>query len=276
MVFGFPSTTAAGIKAISLLHAHGFAIAVNTARALHEVKQYCRAYGFAGGVAEYGSVIWDALSEQERVLVSAESLRQLEQAQDALRRIPGVFLNGDYQYSLRAFSYQGSRTTPLPRLLVQDLITSLRLDRLEVHHTGLDTAILAKEINKGTGLLSLLGFVGLPADNVLAIGDSEPDLAMFRVANRSFVPGNVSCRDEARLLGSHVANLPYQPGLLQIARKIVHPEGGTCDRCRAIDAGWPKNSGLFVSLLSVADEKPLPLLLRNSFDPSALAAALRK
>ncbi len=276
MVFGFPSTTAAGIKAISLLHGHGFAIAINTARTLHEVKQYCRAYGFAGGLAEYGSVLWDAVSEQERVLVSTESLRQLEQAQDAFQRIPGIFLNGDYQYSLRAFTYQDGRTKPLPPLLVQDLLASLKLDRLQVHHTGLDTAILAKENNKGTGLLSLLAFVGLPADDVLAIGDSEPDLAMFRVVHRSFAPGNISCRREAYLLGCHVAHLPYQPGLLQIVRKIAHPEGGTCHRCRAIDAGWPKESSLFASLLTVADRKPLSLLLRNSFDPSALAAVFRK
>ena len=276
MVFGFPSTTAAGIKAISLLHAHGFATAVNTARTLHEVKQYCRAYGFAGGVAEYGSVLWDAVSEQERVLVSTESLRQLEQAQDAFQRIPGVFLNGDYQYSLRAFTYQGGRTKPLPPLLVQDLLASLKLARLQVHHTGLDTAILAKEINKGTGLLSLLAFVGLPADDVFAIGDSEPDLAMFRAVQGSFAPGNITCRREASLLGCQVAHLPYQPGLLQIVRRIAHPDGGTCVRCRAIDASWPKDSSLFVSLLTDADRKPFSLLLRNSFDPSALAAAFRK
>ena len=276
MVFGFPSTTAAGIKAISLLHGHGFAIAINTARTLHEVKQYCRAYGFAGGLAEYGSVLWDAVSEQERVLVSTESLRQLEQAQDAFQRIPGIFLNGGYQYSLRAFTYQDGRTKPLPPLLVQDLLASLKADRLQVHHTGLDTAILAKEINKGTGLLSLLAFVGLPADDVLAIGDSEPDLAMFRVVHRSFAPGNISCHREAHLLGCQVAHLPYQPGLLQIVRKIAHPEGETCLRCRAIDASWPKDSSLFSSLLTVADRKPLPLLLRNSFDPSALAAVFRK
>ena len=276
MVFGFPSTTAAGIKAISLLHAHGFAIAANTARTLREVKQYCRSYGFAGGVAEYGSVIWDGVTEQERVLVTAESLRQFEQAQSALRGIPGVFLNDDYQYSLRAFTYQDGRTKPLPRLLVQDLLASLKLDRLEIHHTGLDTAILAKEINKGSGLLSLLSFVGLPADNVFAIGDSEPDLAMFRVANRSFAPGNTSCRGEARLLGCYVADLPYQPGLLQIARKIVHPEGGTCHRCRAVDADWPKDKDLFVSLLSVADEKPFSLLLRNSPELFALSAVFKK
>src|SRR2546421_750742 len=40
MVFTFPSATAAGIRALSLLHAHGFAIALNTARTLREVKEY--------------------------------------------------------------------------------------------------------------------------------------------------------------------------------------------------------------------------------------------
>ena len=59
-IFGFPSTTAAGIRAVSLLHRHDFAAAVNTARTVQEVKEYCNAYGFAGGVAEYGGAIWDA------------------------------------------------------------------------------------------------------------------------------------------------------------------------------------------------------------------------
>ena len=54
-VFGYPSTTFAGIQAISLLHQHGFAIALNTARSVPEMKEYCQAYGFAGGVSEYGS-----------------------------------------------------------------------------------------------------------------------------------------------------------------------------------------------------------------------------
>jgi hypothetical protein len=73
-IFGFPSTTVSGVKAISLLHAHGFSVMVNTARSITETKAYCQAYGFVGGVADYGGVIWDALSGQERVLVSQESL----------------------------------------------------------------------------------------------------------------------------------------------------------------------------------------------------------
>jgi len=274
-VFGFPCTTAAGIKAISLLHAHGLCIAVNTARTLGEVKQYCRSYGFAGGVAEYGAVLWDAISGRGRVLVDCESLDQLHKVREAFRTIPGCFLNDDYLYSLRAFTYQSGRTAPVPSLLAQDLLAGLNANRLTVHQTGLDTAIVAKAIDKGTGLLSLLDFVGLQHAETIAIGDSEPDLAMFRVASGAFAPGNVTCRKEAQLLGCTIANASYQPGLLEIARRIAHPNGGTCDRCSNIETHWPKDKDLFVSLLEVADEKPVSLLIKN-FRPQSFLAPFRK
>ena len=270
MVFGFPSTTAAGIKALSLFACHGFTVALNTARTLREVKEYCAAYGLAGGVAEYGAVAWDRLTNRQLSLVDAESMRQLEEAQLALRKIPGVVLNEDYQYSLRAFIYQSGRTMPLPRLIAQDLLAGLKLDRLQAHHTGIDTAITCRETDKGKGLLALLSLARLAATDVTAIGDSEPDLAMFRVAARSFAPANVSCRREAQLLGCHIAKSAYQPGLLEIARRIIHPRGGACRYCRDVESRWLKDKRLFVSLLNAADKKPLSLLLRNWFDPSLL------
>src|SRR5260370_1315371 len=92
-----------------------------------------------------------------------------------------------------------------------DVLGRLKADRLRVHHTGLDRAIVAKETDKGTGLLCLLKLFGLKADEVVAIGDSEPDLPMFRVAHSSFAPGHISCRREAKLLGCWIADLPYQP-----------------------------------------------------------------
>jgi hypothetical protein len=152
------------------------------------------------------------------------------------------------------------------------LLASLTIDRLTVHHTGLDTAIVAKETDKGRGLLSLLDFVGLPRVGVAAIGDSEPDLAMFRVANSSFAPGNVTCRREAQLLGCCIAHSSWQPGLLEIAKRIVHPDGGTCNRCQAVENSWPKDKNLFVSLLEAADQKPASLLARNLCTRSLLAS----
>ncbi len=79
-VFGFPCTSAAGIEALALLHAHERSIALDTARSAVEVREYCSAYGLVGGVAEYGSYVWDAVEGRGRTLVSPESLGQLESA----------------------------------------------------------------------------------------------------------------------------------------------------------------------------------------------------
>ncbi len=274
-IFGFPSTTSAGIQAMSLLHAHDFAVAVNTARTMSNVKEYCETYGFVGGVAEYGSAIWDAVGGRERVLVSLESLDQLECVRSALRQIPGVFLNDTNLYSIRAYTYEHGRTVPLPTTLIRTVMASLNADRLTFHQTYIDTAVLAREIDKGRGLLALLTLVGKPELETLAIGDSEPDLAMFRVATRCFAPSHISCRKVAKLLGCHIADRPFQTGLLRAVRSMLHPNGDRCDHCRSCGQSWPKTRNLFLSLLDTADQKRLVLLLRALRDPMALQAFVK-
>jgi hydroxymethylpyrimidine pyrophosphatase-like HAD family hydrolase len=272
-IFGYPSTTAAGIEAVSLLHAHGCAVALNTARPLSEVQEYARAYGCVGGVAEYGSVVWDAVADRTRVLVTPESQAELQRMAEALRSIPGVFLNDGYDHSLRAYTYATGRTNPLPTALVEGLLTQLGLERLTVHQTYLDTAILAREIDKGQGLLALLRLAEREGIETIAIGDSEPDLAMFRVAGRSYAPGHMSGRSVARMLGCEIARRSYQPGLLSAVRSIVHPEGGRCARCRACRR--PEGDGLFWELLKTADRRPIESLLRALVDPMSLRAFVR-
>jgi hydroxymethylpyrimidine pyrophosphatase-like HAD family hydrolase len=272
-IFGFPSSTAAGIKALSLLHAHDCAIAVNTARTVSEVKEYSNAYGFVGGVAEYGSAIWDAMSDRERVLVSGESLIQLERLRDALRQIPGVFLDESYQYSIRTYTYERGTTVPVPTTMIRNLMARLETDRLRFHQTYVDTAVLAKEIDKGKGLLALLELAGQRELETVAIGDSEPDLAMFRVASRCFAPSHISCRSVARMLGCQITDRSYQRGLLSaVGSIIIHPHGNRCDRCRSCDLSWPRSMRLFEQLLEASDEKPWVLLLRALLDPLAFQA----
>lgn len=118
--FGFPTTTAAGIRALRLLHSHGYAIAIDTARSAREVRDYCAAYGFIGGVAEYGSYVYDAVSNSELTVLSSEALEEIGILRQSLRRIPGVFLNDGYQYSLRAYTYGSEGTLPVPDLIVSE------------------------------------------------------------------------------------------------------------------------------------------------------------
>ncbi len=272
-IFGFPSTTAAGIRAVALLHAHDVAVAVDTARMLSEVKEYCTAYGFVGGVAEYGSVVWDAVSGRERVLVTGASLEQLKRVRSALRQIPGVFLNDGYQYSIRAYTYERGVTVAVPTVLIRNLIAALEADRLSVRQTYLDTAVVAKEVDKGRGLLALLALVGQEDLDTIAIGDSEPDLPMFRVAKRSFAPAQIACGSVARLLGCQIVDRAYQPGLLRAVQSIVHSRGG--ERCRLCDQRGPEAGGLVWQLLKAADAGRLRSLLRAALDPMALQVFVR-
>jgi len=271
-IFGFPSTTAAGVRAISLLRAHDCALAINTARSVAEVKEYCSAYQLAGGVAEYGAYAWDAISGRESVLVSPDSLRQIEILAGALRRIPGVFLNDDYKYSIRAFTYQHEAPTYLPVLLVQDLLSSLKLDRLSIHQTNLDTAVVAKETDKGQGLLGLLALTGQSKETVSVIGDSRPDLPMFRVAHRSYAPAQIMCKQVARLLGCQIVAGSHQVGLLEAARNIVHKDGQRCGKCAEIDSLLIESKDIFVRLLQIADRAKIPELLKAMMSRKALAS----
>jgi hypothetical protein len=264
--FGFPCTTAAGIRAFSLLHSHHAAIAFDSARSLSQVREYCAAYGGVGGVAEYGGAVWDAIGGRTRVLVSPESLSQLERLRGALRGIPGVLLDDGYQYSVRAYTCTGT-PQPLPAAVIGGLVRKLQLDRLKVRQTTIDTTVLAGETDKGRGLTALLDLAGRPATDLVAVGDSEADLPMFRVAGRSYAPAHISCATAARRLGCHVVGAPYQRGFLEASHLAVHPRGERCARCRP--AGLPAvlERDLFAKLLRVADRSRLGLLFWALLDP---------
>jgi hydroxymethylpyrimidine pyrophosphatase-like HAD family hydrolase len=266
-VLGFPSTTWAGIKAVSLLHSHDVAVILNTARSIPEIKQYCKHYGFLGGVAEYGAFAWDAASNQEAILVSQESLSELQVLAENLRSIPGVFLNEDYAFSIRAYTFEGGTTRALPTLLVQNLIAHLKLNRLSLYQTYPETAVVAKETDKGKGLLALLEVARQTDLPTLAIGDSEADLPMFAVARRSFAPANISCGSHAGAIGCHIDAKPFQPGLLNIVRHIVHPDQKNCERCRSAEPPASSADNLVLQVLQHADESQMKRLLRAMCDP---------
>jgi hydroxymethylpyrimidine pyrophosphatase-like HAD family hydrolase len=294
-LFGFPCTTAAGMKALSLLSAHEYSVALNTARSAPEVKDYCKAYSLAGGVAEHGSYLWDAVRQRERILISAETVRQLEVLRHHLKAIPGVFLDERHQYSIRAFTYRekplgliqsllsstGSSSigdgalAPISTHIVQQLLVDLRLDRLAFHHTMIDTAVVAKEADKGTGLVALRDWVLAEDAETIAIGDGEPDLAMFRVASRSFAPANISCGRQARLLGCQFVSYPYQRGLLEIVRKIIHPDAVPCERCGDVEKFSNGGDDLFLSVLKAADQSWTANLFSAILDPTAFRIFIR-
>jgi hypothetical protein len=203
-----------------------------------------------------------------------------------LQGIPGVFLDDRHQYSIRAFTYRDKplglvatlvkairslgvgdgALAPLPTLLISHLMTELGLDKLSFHHTSIDTTVVAKEVDKGTGLSALRDWV-LGADaETIAVGDQEPDLAAFRVATRSFAPANIGCAREARLLGCQIARHSYQRGLLEIARALACPDGRRPEQ--PIENKMPPGDppDLFLDVLRAADRNWTTNLMNALFD----------
>ncbi len=290
-LFGFPCTSAAGMEALSLLNANDISVTVNTARSVSEVKDYCAAYGLCGGVAEHGAYLWDAVGERGEVLICDETARQMEQLRERLRQVPGVFLDDRHRYSIRALTYQDKprglalsllksmhaasvgdgAVGPLPGLVANRLMAELGLDRLSFHHTLIDTTFVAKETNKGTGLVALRDMVLSKDAETIAVGDSEPDLAMFAVATRSFAPANISCANQARHLGCRIVGRPFQRGLLQIAQAITGADDAAVKR---MGEAWT-GKGLFMDLLRVSDRHSFAKLVRAMLDRRAFRIFLR-
>ncbi len=274
-IFGFPTTTAAGIRALRLLHAHKYAIIANTARSTREVKEYCSAYGFVGGVAEYGSYIYDAIANRGKNLVSAEAMEQLEELRTALRQLPGIFINKGYEFSIRAHTFERNGMVPLPSQMVPDLVSRLNLNFLSTRQTTIDTTIVANDVDKGRGLNAILDFVGNPDVETIAIGDGEPDLAMFRVANRSFAPGKIGRPDLVKAVGGQIATSPAQRGLLEIVRLLVHPDGSVCSSCPPLELDRCPQDELFLDLLEAADKNRWGLLLQALLHPKVFRPFVR-
>jgi hydroxymethylpyrimidine pyrophosphatase-like HAD family hydrolase len=264
-VLGFPTTSAAGVSALASLHARGFAIAIDTARPAHQVRDYCDAYGFVGGVAECGGYIWDATAQRGRRLIDDVTYEQLASLHAALKKIPGVFHDDGYECSIRAYTYARKGTVPLPELVVRNLIAERNLDRLTVHQTTIDTTILAKGIDKGTGLAALLAWIGRGRDDTFAVGDSETDLPMFAVAKRSFAPAHIDCARLARTVGCNIAQAPFQRGLLEVVKRITASDAVAV--CVAAD-------DLFWNLLQAADGLRMVNLCQALTKPAAHRALL--
>jgi len=271
-IFGFPSTTASGVKALSLLRAHGICGIVNTARSIADVQEYCRIYGFPGGIGEYGSVIWDDLEQKPEALVSAAALEQLEAVRAALKEIPGVYLNPDHRYSIKAYLFARGRTAPLPTAMMGELFARLGTDQLKAKASYLDLTILDKNIDKGQALLKLLALKGLENGRSGSVGDSESDFPMLRVTSQGFLVNNSDAELKRKTRGHaiEVVSQSFQNGLLQSVLHFLHPEEQKpCSTCRAVLKQLQQHDEILWDLAGIADW-PRWRHLAHAFDRTAL------
>lgn len=216
---GFPHTTPSGVEALRTLKEGGVSVVINTARSVEHVRQYSRSYGLAGGVAEFGSVFWDAVSDRETSLIDAAGVAALSRVRAELARIEGVSMDPGHLYSIRAFRFDGQKTV---RLRDADL-KLLGMAGLQVEQSAADTHIVAEGAGKGFAVKAVRSLVNRRLGFVAAIGDSHQDLDMLRAADMGFAPANASkgIRELAAEGSCRIMRRPLQAGLLEVARYLA-------------------------------------------------------
>lgn len=260
-LLGFPHTSPCGVHALRLLQRNRFAVVLNTARSLEHVHEYTRAYRLPGGIAELGSVFWDAVRDWEIPLIDAEAAAQIEKVREEIRKLPGVFIDPKNRYSIRAYRLQDGYMRPLSAAEVEEVLARTGSHRLAFVESQADTYILQKGAGKGVAMASVQAYLGCSGEPVIAMGDSRQDVEMLCAADIAFAPANAS-REVRELVARgrcRRTSRPVQAGLLEAALELCLAAGHTPDDGAGCHDAAPVP--LMDALLQVADRRPLERIL---------------
>lgn len=219
---GYPVTSPTGALALRALIAHGYRPVLASGRSLPDVRSRCVSFGLIGGVAEYGAALYvggeitDLRTQADRDL--------LERIRSALACLPGVEVDPQYQYAIRAHARKG----PVPADLLTGVQALADPGALIIH--GQDqTDITTIALDKAVGLAALTDQLGNPGC-ALAVGDAPPDLSMLAEASLARAPSNAQ-------LGAHGSQIrltrgAYQFGLAKACADLLGHRPGRCPDCR--------------------------------------------
>src|SRR5438034_3961342 len=251
-ILGFPHATYSGLQSLMLLQTNGCSVVLNTGRGAQHVRKYCDVYGIQGGVAEFGSVFFDAVHKKDIPLIDNETAEQLAQCRDALRAMPGVFVDPGYEYSIRAYRFKGRAHAGLSKEEIQTLLHNPAFSRLSCLPTGVDTYILQAGINKGAAVEFVKRYLK-HTKPVAAIGHSDLDVPMLEAAEHAYALANCSAavRNLAKRGRCRIVKKPCQSGLLWAVQHRLRMDGF---EQQPGPAEYPDN--LMSKILRAADRQP--------------------
>ncbi|MEA2590151.1 MAG: hypothetical protein QOH66_3078 [Actinomycetota bacterium] len=236
---GFAGPTPLSALTLRALRLHGYRLVLATGRSLSEVQDRCCAFGLAGGVAEYGAAVYDHATRRWRSLVPADASGDLETIRSLLATTDGVQVDPQFQHIVRA-STGGARRQGLSDELVERALGAATSGRIRAIRGEDQTDFAVTGLDKGSGLRILLDEMGgEPSDPPLrfAIGDTEEDVPMLRLASLAFAPSNATPGLQATP-GVRVMRHPYRRGLaLAVSELLGHAPGG-CPTCQPPPMGF--------------------------------------
>jgi hydroxymethylpyrimidine pyrophosphatase-like HAD family hydrolase len=256
----FPAITPAGALALRALTRHGFRPIIATGRSLSDVQRRCRAYRIAGGVAEYGAVVYDHLHERVLPRLTAHEEEELLRLREALTQLPGVYLDEHHSYSVRAVRCnERGRRRGLTTESIEEALSTAGVDRsVQVMSGRFQTDFVPVSTNKGRGIALLADSLQPVQDGdrplAFAMGDDWPDVRMLELARSAFAPANMGQMLQQELqssLGLSVTRDPRGAGVLQAVQSFLGHDPRHCGTCAP--SRFSGNRRLVVTALAGSD-----------------------
>jgi hydroxymethylpyrimidine pyrophosphatase-like HAD family hydrolase len=251
----FPAITPAGADALRRLHRHGFRTVLATGRSLSDVVARCKAYGAAGGVAEYGASIYDAASGATELLVSDAQAAELKALRGVLRELIDVELDPDYTGVIRA--YRRGRHGNRHRLSDEVVDAALAMlpagEPMTIVHGGQQTDFVPAGVDKGAGIRVLaerLDATGAEQPLAMACGDAFTDIPMMAEAGVAYAPANADALLR-RAGGFRLMERPCQAGLLEAVDDFLGHTPGPCPDCSPPE--WTSETRLLLAVFAAQD-----------------------
>ena len=254
---GISSITPNGLLALRGLSVHGYRPVLVSGRSLPEMMLRCRELRLAGAVAEYGAVACRARDGTRSELLEARQRQALERLRRDLQRRPGVFLDPRWERTVRAYRLDaGGNRRGLQRDEVEAVLADAGAE-LRAEPGWAQTDFVATGIDKADGVAALLELVapevaGMDHPLALAVGDTEPDLPVMRLAERRWAPANVN--PALRAAGVRVARSRFQAGLAEAVADLIGHRPGGCSECRLPEL--PHDDRLLLQALAAQDAGP--------------------
>jgi hydroxymethylpyrimidine pyrophosphatase-like HAD family hydrolase len=252
-LLGFKAPTPAAVLCLRALAVHGYRTVLATGRCLDDVVELSELFGLAGGIAEYGSVVYDRHAASTTPLVDGIVLEALARLRQRLLSDASVHVDLRHRFSVRASTLVGRQElhtyVPPPSIVPRELKA--------ISGEG-QTDFIGAHIDKAHGGRELLRGLHEQAP-VLAVGDTVADVGLLSWATHSVVPKHADT--PAKAAADRVARSPYQAGLAAAVSSLIGHRPGGCGRCTGPE--MTDDTRAMLRLLRVSEGSRAQALLRS-------------
>lgn len=202
------------IAAIRSLNDYGAEVILASGNTACFMDALCRMIGTRGSfIAENGGVFRIGYSGLLRISGNPDvprSALSLVQQHFREKNVDLELYSPDYRFSDRAFA----RTVP-----VDEVITVLRGQPVQVIDTGYAIHLQSPGVNKGTALLALAKELQIAKEEIMAVGDSVNDIPLLETAGTGIAVANA--HPNAKGVASYVTRKEYGDGFVEAVEKYA-------------------------------------------------------